>query len=532
MRKAIIALILALAVLPLLSACSLFDIDLPSYQDEDEYDYTPTDPPPIERTPVPPGLHFPDDGILRLSMRHPLTLNPLLNEDATVAKILRLIFEPLIIFDEDLRPTGHLANIEMASDFSHATLTIRNDAIWSDGLPVSSDDLIFSIEVLKRAPDTVIYKRNVVNIAATERIDSRTVQIIFEQASATAGYALNFPIIPEHHFRGHTNRVSPRNMEPLGNGPYRLESMMPIHSMSLVSNPYAFRRRAEIEQVEVLFIPDAETKLHAFDQGIVDAIRLPFAEWVKHHSVKTVHHEDFPAMYFEFIGFNFQREIFQDQRIRQGIAHAFNTDEAMLSTYLHQAVRAVSPIHPYSWMHDNTVAGPAYDPGLATTILRPLRPYGPLVILVNTEHIERVHIARHLAAGLEAAQLQAEVVALSFEEYYERLMEGDFDLFLGGMQLDFAPDFAFMFQGGALFGYDAVMEGLLAGLNIASTEIAFLQAVTQLQQGFVERLPIISLGFRHSAVLTGTRVEQGRGPASDCIFAFVNEWRIVGTDPR
>ena len=526
MRKSYIVIVaLLISATLLLSACSFFNIDLP-YQYEYDYESEPPDPQPIERTQAPAGLLFPDDGILYLSMRHPLTLNPLLNEDATVAKILRLLFEPLIIFDENLRPTGHLADIEMASDFSRATLTIRNDAIWSDGLPVSSDDLIFSVGVLRLAPDTVIYKRNIENIASVERIDSRTVQVIFRQASATAGYALNFPIIPEHYFRGHVNRVSPRNMEPLGNGPYRFVSISPMLSMSLERNPYTFRRRAEIDQVQILFIPDAVTKLHAFDQGIVDAIRLPFAEWVKHHSVKTVYNADFPAMYFEFIGFNFGREIFQDQRIRQGIAHAFNADEAMNAVYLHQAVRAVSPIHPYSWMHDNSVTGPAYNPGLAASMLRALRQEEPLVILVNTEHIERIHIAQRLAAGLEAASLYVEVVALPFEEYNARLTYGDFDLFLGGMQLDFAPDFGFMFQGGPLFGYDPIMEGLLANLNIASTESAYLQAISLLQQGFVERLPIISLGFRHSAVLTGTRVQQGSAPATDHVFAFINEWEI------
>ena len=520
--------ILAIAALFILTACSsLLNGESPyHYPPGYEYEDEPLpDPQPIQRTQAPAGF-LPDDGILRLSMRHPLTLNPLLNEDVTVAPILRLLFEPLIVFDENLRPADKLAHMELASDFASAILTIRHDAIWSDGMPVTSDDLIFSVEVLRLAPDTVIYKRNVENIARIDRVDAKTVHIIFAQASITAAYALNFPIIPQHYYRGHINPRSPLNMAPLGNGPYILQSIVPMQSITLERNPYTFRNRAKIEQVQVLFIPDAETKIHAFDQGVVDAVRLPFAEWVKHRSIKPVNPEEFPAMYFEFVGFNFQRDIFNDIEIRQGIAQAFNIDEAMNAVYLHQAVRAVSPIHPRSWMHDNQVDGPGYDPARATQLLRFVNPQEPLEILVNTEHIERVHIAERLAAGLNAARLPAEVIALPFDEYYSRLTYGYFDLFLGGMILDFAPDFAFMFQGGALFGIDLEMEALFAGLNIASTETAFLQAVSQLQQGFTDRLPIISLGFRHSAVLTGTRVTQGRAPASDNVFGFVNEWEI------
>jgi len=527
-------LICVFSIAVLLSACGRILPTAPTptpapIEDENIYD----DHQPTERTHAPVGL-FPDDGVLRLAMRHPLTLNPLLNEDYTVAKILSLIFEPLIVFDHDLRPSGHLASIEMASDFSSATLEIRSDAIWSDGMPVTSDDLIFSIEVLRLAPETVIYKSNVENIATITRVNSRTVIIHFHQSSATAAYTLNFPIIPEHHYRGHNNPVSARNLEPLGNGSFIFESISPMLSMTLIASPYSFRRRSEISEIEILFIPDAVSRLHAFDQGIVDAIRLPFSEWVKHHSVKPVNHAEFPVMYFEFIGFNFNRELFQDIQVRRGIAHVFDADEAMNAIYSHQAVAAVSPIHPSSWMHDDAVRRLPLDFSEALRSLRLLDTEYPTIILVNEEHIERVHIARRLAHELQMIQALRsdfptatfEVVVLPFDEYHERLMYGDFDIFLGGMELSLVPDLGFMFQGGELFGYFPEMEDLLAALNSALTETAFLQAVSALQQAFVEHVPIISLGFRHSAVLTGTRVTQGRFPPADHVFAFINEWVI------
>ncbi|MCL2405636.1 MAG: ABC transporter substrate-binding protein [Defluviitaleaceae bacterium] len=507
-----------------LSACSLLDSNQPQQDDPLVHEAEPV-PQPLVRAPEYGGIE--DDGVLRLSMRHPITLNPLLNEDATVAPILRLLFEPLVVLDETLRPTGHLVNMELASDFSTATLTIRDDAIWSDGIPVTVDDIIFSVEILRRAPDTVIYKRNVENIARVDRVNSRTALVTFQQASVTASYALSFPIIPEHYYSGHVNTTSPRNMQPLGNGPYNFASRVPMQSMILEKNPYTFRRTPTISVIEVLLIPDAQTKLHAFDQGVIDAIRLPFAEWVKHPSVKPVNHEEFLAMYFEFIGFNFERGIFRNINARQAVAHAFNADEAINAEYLHRAVRAASPIHPRSWMHDNNITGPEYDPARAAVLLRAINIPEPLQILVNTEHIERVHIANRLATGLVTAGHPAIVIALPFDEYYARLQDGEFDLYLGGMKLDFVPDFAFMFQGGPLFTSDPVLEGLFASLSLASTESAYLQAVSQLQQGIVDRLPIISLGFRHSAVLTGTRVAQGRMPASDHVFIYVNEWEIV-----
>ena len=527
MKKLIVYTCIIAALLTLTACGSLLDRFVPDIDPPDEeQEYT--TPHPSEHTQY-TIAHVPDDGILRLPMRHPLTLNPLLNEDASVAKILSLIFEPLVVFDENLQPADHLAHLELSSDFTRATLAIRHDAIWSDGMPVTSDDLIFSVEVLQVAPEAAIYKRNIDNIYRIDRIDSRTVVIHFNYASMTAAYGLNFPIIPEHYYRGHNNFGSSRNMAPLGNGTFIIEDLSPMLSMTLVGNPYTFRR-AVIDRVDVLFIPDAESMLHAFDQGIVDAIRMPFSEWVKHRSVKTAVPADFPAMYFEFIGFNFNGGLFCDVRARQGVAYAFDIDEAVSDVYSHQAIRAVSPIHPSSWMHDDEVHGPAYDIARAMSLLRTVDTYEPLTVLVNEEHIERVIIAERLLAGLVRAGMEAELIVLPFEEYYARLMEGEFDLFLGGMQLDFAPEFGFMFEPSELFGYAPEMAVYLANLGYASTETAFLQAVSQLQQGFNQHLPVISLGFRHSAVLTGTRVQQLHAPATDHNFVFANEW-IIATQP-
>jgi len=520
-------LLLALVILPTLFTGCAYLNDNSVYQNYyDEEDVVDVEPQPIQRTDI--SLTIPDDGVLRLAMRHPLTLNPLLNEDVTVAKILRMIFEPLVVFDENLRPTGNLADLEMASDFSRATLTIRNDAIWSDGIPVSSDDLIFSVGVLRLAPSTVIYKNNVNNIASLERIDSRTVVVHFSQPSAMAAYCLNFPIIPEHHYRGHNIPTSVRNMEPLGNGPFMFYSITPKLSMSLIRSPYSLQRRAQIHDIKVVFIPDAETKIHAFDQGVIDAIRLPFSEWIKHHSVKPVNHEAFPAMYFEFVGFNFDREVFQELNVRQAVVHAINTDEAMTAAYLHQAIRAISPIHPQSWMHDYTISGLEFNPTRAASMLRDIHQEEDLIILTNAEHIERTTIAKRLAASLQTVGLPAQVVIVPFDEFIRRLNYGDFDLYIGGMQLDIAPSFDFMFYNNdeSLFAHDAELANLFANLYTATSEETFLQAVSHMQQEFATRVPIISLGFRHSAVLTSTRVEQTYAPATDHIFLSIHEWRI------
>ena len=479
---------------------------------------------PIEPIITPtPQVFIPDDGVLRLSMRHPMTLNPLLNEDVTVARILRLIFEPLIVLDENLRPASHLADLEFASDLSSVRLTIRNDAYWSDGMPVTSDDLIFSVATLRNAPQNAIYHRNVENISNIMRISTRAVQIYFYQTTMCAGKMLNFPIIPQHHYRNQTNPRSAANMNPLGNGPYMMEAHN-MREIRLVQQPHSFRPRPQIAEIDVVFLPDAQTELYAFDQGRIDAIHMPLTEWVRHHSVRQISHENFPAMYFEFIGFNFEREEFNNVQVRRGIAHAFDACRAVQDVYLNQAVRATSPIHPYS-LGGGNFSNIAHDPARARALLDAVEVYEPLTILTNEDNPQRISIAQRFAADLTAAGLPTTAEILPPEEYFARIESGDFDMFIGGVNLAFVPDVEFFFDGG-LFMEDAQLAAAFSATQNVVMESLYLQAMTQFQQSFADRLPVISLAFRHSAVLTTTRVQQNKAPAACNPFGWVNLWEI------
>ncbi|MCL2576951.1 MAG: ABC transporter substrate-binding protein [Defluviitaleaceae bacterium] len=480
-----------------------------------------------ETEPVPTTEQtIPDDGVLRLHMRPPMTLNPLLNEDVTVARILRLIFEPLAVLDNEFRVTGHLACLDFASDFSSVNATVREGAIWSDGKPVTSEDIIFSIEFLRAAPSAAIYSASVREIESAVRIDSRTVQIKFNRASVMAGYSLNFPVIPRHYYENQRSPQSSENMNPVGSGPFVFESLTPMRSMTLNRNPYYSRGRARIEEAEIIFLPNIETDFHAFERGRTDVIHLPLTEWTRHHGVRSPVYEIIPAMYFEFIGFNYRNTIFRDIYTRQGIAHAFNADEAVSGLYLAHAVRSVTPIHPYNYAASASVVGPVYDPARAAALLGTVRTDEPLIILANAENKQRVSIAERLAESLTRAGLPANAEIVTTDEYFERINTHDFDLFIGGMELPFAPDVRIFFEAGEMFLHDPILEAAYSVLMFASTEAAYTQATTRLQQAFAEQLPVIGLAFKHSALLTSPRITGNLSPVPDHVFINAYEWDI------
>ena len=475
-------------------------------------------------------------GALYLSMRAPLTLNPLLNEDATVARVLQLMFEPLITIGDDLWPVPHLASLEFAFNGASVVVTIRSDARWSDGSPVTADDLAFSIDTLRAAPAAAIYKQHVDNFAYYEILNERSLRITFENISGGSAYLFNFPIIPRH---------LDDNMAPISNGPFMFEFYTPMESLRLVRNPYTFRDRPNINEVYVMITPDAETDRHAFDRGLVDIYLAEVPEWARHHSVKPVRFWEHFTMHYEFIGFNFAREIPKLDYFRRAIAHSIDVESLITDVFLTHAMAARSPIHPASWLYEPDTPLYIYDISIARTLAGQVRRRAfqedlwpvdyegetlPLEILVNEKNIEGISIAEAVATQMDVIGLQAEIVALPFEEYIARLQNGYFDLFIGGYNLSLQPDLRFAFHSESrsnLLSYsDPEMDRLLEVASVAGIDSQFYRAMSDIQIYMAEQLPVISLAFRHSAVITGRRVSGEVRPAPDNIFINVEEWFI------
>jgi peptide/nickel transport system substrate-binding protein len=503
---------------------------------------------PVE-TP-PPG----DGGTLHLSMRAPLTLNPLFNEDATVADVLKLLFEPLAVLDEQLKPADNLVSLNFSSDNTSVTLILRNDAIWNDGAPVTADDIIFSIDTLRTAPEAAIYKHNVDNIGICEKLDDKTVKITFVEVFGGSGYLLNFPIIPRHYYNGEKNPSSAKNMAPLGNGLFIFDAYTPLKSMELRQSPYTFRQPAYIERVEVLVIPDAETELHAFDQGLIDVIPLSMTEWSKHQNVKQTRYGEYDAGLYEFIGFNANNELLRDKRVRQAITLSLDADTLVPSIYLSHAVRTSAPVNPASWVYDASTPVYAYDREAAKVIMEEVlqtetggeevsgsesseethAAVKPILrILTNEENAERIKITEALAEALWELGLEPLLVYMPFEQFSQALSGGDYDLFVGGYRFSLIPDLRFAFHSNSILSgtnilayRDTTLDRMLSVAFSAATENAYIKSLSDVQRRIAEELPVVSLAFQKSAIITDIRIQGDIRPSADNIFANVNEWYI------
>ncbi|MCL2400918.1 MAG: ABC transporter substrate-binding protein, partial [Defluviitaleaceae bacterium] len=206
--------------------------------------------------------------------------------------------------------------------------------------------------------------------------------------------------------------------------------------------------------------------------------------------------------------------------------------ESMVSdVFLTHAIAANSPIHPNSWLHEPNIPIYEYNMDTAGELSAGInRPSYPLQILVSESNIEGIRMAQTITNQINAINLPAELEVLPFEDYIWRIQNGHFDMFIGTYNLSIKPDLRFAFHSESfdnIISYNsAELDLLLESATAAGTDSQFQRALSDVQFHIGYNLPVISLSFRHTSVITAPRIQGDLNPAPDNIFINVQDWFI------
>ena len=267
-----------------------------------------------------------------------------------------LTFETLLrrAWDEPFSLYGLVAeSIEVPDDRSSVTFTLRPEARFHDGSPITVDDVVFSWETLKELgrPNHRLYYRQARRV---ERPGPRSVRFVFDPESPDRELAMLMglmPILSKAYYE--SVAFEETTLEPpLGSGPYRIESVDPGRSIVYRRDPDWWGRDLAVnrgqynfDRIRYEYYRDADVMMEAFKAGEYDFRSEPSA-------ARLATGYDFPAVadgrvrveslahgrpsgMHAFV-FNTRREIFADRAVREALAHAFDF-EWINRTLLHGA---------------------------------------------------------------------------------------------------------------------------------------------------------------------------------------------------
>ena len=243
--------------------------------------------------------------------------------------------------DEAFTEYGLIAeSIQVPEDRSWVIFTLRPEARWHDGKPITVDDVIFSFETLttKGAP---FYRFYYGSVAKVEEVGEREVKFSFTEAMNRELPLIigQMPILPKHYWEGR-DFEAPTLEPPLGSGPYKVKSFEAGRYIVLerVKDYWGKDLAVNVgqENFDVIrydYFRDESVVRQALKSGVLDFRAENQAKaWAVDYDVpavrdgrlkkESIEHERPTGM--QGFTFNTRREIFKDPRVRQAITYAFD----------------------------------------------------------------------------------------------------------------------------------------------------------------------------------------------------------------
>jgi microcin C transport system substrate-binding protein len=269
-------------------------------------------------------------------------LNPFILRGISPSGIGNL-FDTLMVSsaDEAFSVYGLIAeSVEVPPDHSWVAFTLRPEARFHDGSPITVADVIFTLEIL-RTQGHPFYRSYYADVVTAEQTAARTVRFTFRSGEnrelpLTLG---QMPVLSKAYW---SEREFDRTTlePPLGSGPYRIESAEPGRAITYrrVEDYWAKdlpvnRGRYNFDRIRFDYYRDATVALEAFKAGQYDFRQENVArDWATGYEgpalrqglvkMEEIRHEQ-PTGMQGFV-FNTRRAVFADPRVRKALGYAFD----------------------------------------------------------------------------------------------------------------------------------------------------------------------------------------------------------------
>ena len=361
--------------------------------------------------------------------------------------MLQYVQRNLFDFDASLKLVPGLGEgMEASPDGLEYTVTLRPDAVWEDGRPVTAKDAVFTIrKIADPKVPAPVYKPLFEELKGVEVLDARRFKVRFSHPYAFRPMCFVLPILPAHRFEGQSFLKSKENRAPLSDGPYRVVSWKAQESVALERNPRYAGPRGHFDRIEFRIVPDNTTAYRmllvgSLDEDVIDSGLKQRASSDPDFSA-CCRLVEFYNLDYNYIALNNRSPLFADARVRRAITMMLDRASIVRGLYRGSARIISGPWAPDSPAYDADVLPLPFDPAMAARLLDEagwVRPAGggprekdgrrfEFDLLVSAGSEVGRQIDEMLASELARAGVTARVRTMEWSAFVEKVDSGDFE---------------------------------------------------------------------------------------------------------
>ena len=425
-----------------------------------------TEEPVVIESPEPAGGGVYTEGVVGSLKRlnpHLARFNPVDRDPAS------LLFRGLIRHDSKGLPQPDLANSWGISQNGQVyNFSLREDAYWHDGQPVTSEDVLYTIQLLQDEDFPTPEDLNSFwNEIEAEALNEYTLQLRLPEPFAPFLDYLDFGVLPAHLLEDLTPEQvvdAEFNLQPVGCGPFEFNRLLveegEIKGVSLVRNADYYGDQAFFEEVIFQYFPSHQAAWEAYQDGEIQGIAevtSPILEDALNDPELKLYTSREPEL--SLILFNLDNQevpFLGEAEIRKALMKGLNRQWIVDRIFQGQAVVARGPILPKTWAYFEDLEMIPYEPEEAVTTLQDAgytipAEGGPFreneegdrlqLTLVYPDQSVHTRVAEAIERNWEALGVDVELAPLSYQELIEdRLADRQFQAALVDLNLTRSPD--------------------------------------------------------------------------------------------
>lgn len=501
---------------------------------------------PAATTPAPKPAEPAKPKVVTIGMwSAPDSFFPPTNKTTYGTNVGSLIYTPLVVLNNEMKWQPSLAEkYEISPDQTKFTFTIRKNAKWSDGKPITAHDVAFTYG-LNAHPDVPSSRKGLITtikgldnkgnnekgatfevegikVLADDKIEftakaSMDVDAFMEKAVSTIF------IVPKHVVETYkdlkTIDKAPFVMKPeVTGGAFKFVEYKTDSHVELVRNPDYFLGAPKVEKV-FLKIVGATTFAAAIEKQEIDFStgagtgEVPITDWDKVTALSHVTPIPYAAPSYQYLDVNTNKPYLANPKVRQGLAQAINRDLIVQRLLKGQGETLGTPINSTSkYYRKDLVNANAFNIEAAKKLLTE----GgwdfnrEIVLLTPTGNVVREQSADIIQANLQAAGVKVKIEKVDFPTRQAKSKEGNFDISLVGFGAPFDPDFSPQVATGAPFNdrkySNKQLDDLLTKGQLTAKFEDRKKIYDEIQELFVKELPLIPLYSPKVLVVVNKRV--------------------------
>ena len=460
-----------------------------------------------------------------------LTIRPFEPLERDMLSVYNAVYESLITIDDDYLPRGCLAESwEESAGGKTWTFHLRSDIRFSDGLPVTAEDVVASANfILDKARDENItdhgfYSNLNLFVKSISAKDDRTVVVQSKTSAKNPRqyygilYQMTFPVVPAAQVGAD---------QPIGSGPYVVSSFVAGDYMTLEANPNWWKTQPSVRQIMFSFHETASSVIESYEYNRVDAVFSRSIAGAQYKTGTLSVSMSYRTNQLECLYMNNSASELTPE-VRKAIRLVVDRQKIISNVYSGMAVATNFPFYPGTWMYNdsldslfynnldearNLLAQAGWEDSDENGILDRLTSDGNqrnlslrFYVYEEPDNDVRLEAATLISEQLAEVGIECRVEPMTSANMLERLKAGSFDLALVSFAMDACPDPGFMLMRGNTGNYNRYksdrMTTLCNDLRKETTQEGYRQKLMEIQALFAEDCPFMCLYYRTGNVIS------------------------------